>query len=124
VVAVVCAVINGPLFLHDPSSFPTARLSEKLTILPAFVHAYILLPALALAIACASFLVAMTPSRVFGLMAVALGAMLYPVFLYELVANSFGAAALWTAPYSLPVTVFAGLWMCDTFGFDRPRHFF
>ena len=44
-------------------------------------------------------------------MAAALGAMPYPVFLFELATRLFDSATLATAAYSLPVTIFGGIWI-------------
>jgi len=121
IVVLVCAVLNGPLFLYDPSRFPTPHLSEKLSGFPQFVHATIVLPALGMAIASLSFFVTMTGKRVFGLMALALGVMLYPVAVLDIAISSFDANSFSTASFSLPVTLFAGLWISEKFVADRRR---
>jgi hypothetical protein len=108
---VVSVALNGPFFLNDPSRFPTAQLLNKLSVFPHFMHATIVLPALGMAIACLGFIVPMRGDRIFGLMAGALAAMLYPVFLFELATRSLDPATLATAFYSLPVTVFGGIWI-------------
>lgn len=113
VVSIVCFALNVPFFLYDPQLFPVTRLSEKLASIPSWIFPSIVLPALGIAIAGLSFVVRPANGKIFGLIAGALAVMFYPPFVYELASGPPGATAFWTASYSLPVTVFAGLWLFD-----------
>ena len=108
----LCMIVNGPYFIYDPSRFPITHLTAKISELPKFLHAAIVLPAIGMAIASLSFFVPMTRDRVFLLMAAALSVIFYPLFVYELATKGLGSGAMTAAAFSLPVTIFGGLWVC------------
>jgi hypothetical protein len=70
-------------------------------------------------IAASSFFVATAREKIFGLMAIALAAMIYPVVIVDIVTSSFDPSSLLIAFYSLPVTLFAGIQISDKLA--RPR---
>jgi hypothetical protein len=115
VVAIACAILNGPFFLYDPSRFPTAHLLAKLSGIPQFLHAPVVLPGLGAAIASVSFLVKVTRRNIFGFMAAALAPMFYAPFVYEMATQGLDSGSLQFASYSLPVSLFGALWILREF---------
>lgn len=117
-VLTVCILLNAPFFLYDPSRFPTAHLSQKLSDVPPWLHASIILPVFAGAIGCTSFLIITDLHRAYALLGISLGVMFYPVLAFEFIARPFGSLGL--AGFALPVTVFGGIWYVGGLRFQRP----
>jgi hypothetical protein len=109
-----CALLNGLLYFHDPSHFPIGQLASKISDLPSWMHAPLLLPALGALIGFCSFLVRMDRARIFGLTALALLPLFYVVLAYRmLVGHSLPGVTAFE--YSLPVSIFGGIWVSDRF---------
>lgn len=100
---VLLAALNLPFWLADPARFPTAHLAAKLDGLPHADALRLALPALALTLAATSFRLRIDP---FAPIALALAAMLYPPFVAEALTGTPLAHWMWTASFSLPVSLF------------------
>lgn len=111
-VALACAILNGPLYFYDPSHFPTVQVANKISDLPSSLHAPLLLPAIGVLIGCCSFFVRMDRARIFGLTALSLMPLFYVVLAYRLLMGHSLPGAT-SFEYSLPVSIFGGLWVCD-----------
>jgi len=109
VVVAICGALNLPFFLHDPGRFPTAHLSQKSADLPAALHANLLLPVLGVAIGSFSFLMKMSRARLFGLLALSLAPLFYIILAYRFFFQA--GSVMEAAAYTLPVSLFAGLWI-------------
>lgn len=103
--------INGPLFLSDPKHFPLFLSAGKLTFYPADLHATLIIPAISLSIACSAFFSRMSPPRVFLFSALSLTPMFVPGLFYRLLTLGPTPKVLIEAAYSLPMTIFGGLWL-------------
>jgi hypothetical protein len=103
--------INGPLFLSDPKSFPLFQSGGKLNFYPPGLHAVLVIPAISLAIACCAFFWPMSPRRVFLISTLTFIPMFVPGLIYELLTLGPRPYVLIEAGYSLPLTVFGGLWL-------------
>ena len=106
--------INGPLFLSDPKSFPLFKSAGKLGIYPPGLHAPLVLPAISLATACSAFFWPMSPRRVFLISTLSLAPMFVPGLVYELLTIGPERAVFVEAGFSLPLTMFGGLWLFST----------
>ena len=104
-------LLNFPFFLYDPSRFPTHHLAQKTTALPAWLQANLVLPALGMLIACLGFFRRIDLAGAFGLMGLAIAAMICPPVLAGLIRSSAGDYALSTLGWTLPAAVFGGLWL-------------
>jgi hypothetical protein len=103
--------INGPLFLTDPKSFPLFQSGGKLNFYPPGLHAVWIIPAISLAIACSAFFWPMSPRRVFQISALSFVPMFVPGLIYELLTFGPRPDVLIKVNFSLPLTVFGGLWL-------------
>ncbi|AMN43732.1 hypothetical protein [Rhodoplanes sp. Z2-YC6860] len=119
VVLLVCILLNVPLFLYDPSRFPTAHLSAKTSSMPPWLHASVTLPVLAGVVGCMSFLIRTDfLHRAYGLMGITLGLMLCPVLAFEFFAGP--TYFIGHVGFALPMTVFAGIWCVEGLRFQSP----
>jgi hypothetical protein len=107
-----CALLNGPLYFHDPSHFPTVQIAKKISDLPSSLHAPLVLPAIGALIGFCSFLVGMNRARIFGLTALSLLPLFYVVLAYRLLMGH-SLPGVTSFEYSLPVSIFGGIWVCD-----------
>ena len=105
------AMINGPVFLANPSGFPLFMSESKIRYFPRWIQAGLWLPAISVLIAFAAFFQRLTPDRVFGVSALALAPMLLPILLWRLATEGPTSTVLMSASYSLPITIFGGLWL-------------
>jgi hypothetical protein len=103
--------INGPLFLSDPNSFPLLHAAGKLNRYPPGFRALLIMPAISLAIACSAFFWPMSPRRVFQISTLSLVPMFVPGLIYQLLTLGPRPSVLIEAGFSLPLTVFGGLWL-------------
>ena len=103
--------INGPLFLSDPKSFPLLHSGGKLNFYPPGLRAEVIIPAISLAIACCAFFWPMSPRRAFLISALSFVPMFVPGLIYELLTFGPRPDVLIQAGFSLPMTVFGGLWL-------------
>jgi hypothetical protein len=108
--AVLIAAINLPVFLDDPVRFPLLLHAKLLRFYPKWLHADVAIPAVSLAIACAGFFIDLRRGRIYLLSALALAPMVAPTFLHALIVGGSGGLAILSG-YTLPVTLFAGLWL-------------
>jgi hypothetical protein len=109
--ALFCAAINLPFYLYSPADFPLFHQISKFDFIPPGVHAPVVFPTLAAALAIGSFALRMTRARVYGMIAMSF----VPLFLLP------PAFWLWRfgplqwifieTAYCLPVTIFAGVWL-------------
>jgi hypothetical protein len=113
-VGLACAALNGPLYFHDPSHFPTVYLAKKISDIPSSFHAPLVLPAIGALIGFCSFFIRMDRARVFGLTALSLVPLLYVVLIYRLLTIHF-APGVMSFEYSLPISIFGGIWISDRF---------
>lgn len=95
--------LDLPFWLVDPARFPTAHLLRKLDGLPHADALRFALPALGIAVAALAIRLRVDT---FALIAVALAAMLYPPFLAEALTGGPLSHWMWTATFSLPVSLF------------------
>jgi hypothetical protein len=113
-VGLACAVINGPLYFYDPSHFPIMQTAKKISDIPSWFHAPLILPAIGALIGFCSFFIRMDRGRIFGLTALSLVPLFYIVLAYRLlVIHTFPGAT--SFEYSLPVSIFGGIWVSDRF---------
>jgi hypothetical protein len=108
------AVLNGPLYLHDPTHFPTASIARKISDIPASFHAALVLPAIGALVGFCSFFVRMDRARVFGLTAISLVPSFYAVLIFRLLMSPFHPGVM-SFEYSLPISIFGGIWISDRF---------
>jgi hypothetical protein len=104
-------VTNGPLFLSDPGSFPLLHSGGKLSFFPPGLYAWLIIPAISLAIACSAFLGPMSAERVFLFSTLSYIPLFVPGLIYELLTFGPKPDVLIKAGFSLPLTVFGGLWL-------------
>lgn len=107
--AAICAAINLPLYLYDPTRFPTAHLLGKLDSQAAGSALKLLLPASACLIAGVCLRLRPTRANLFRVCALSLGVMLYPAFLLEMATPELGDRWMWTATFAAAVSVFGTL---------------
>jgi hypothetical protein len=108
---VALLAINGPLFLSDPKSFPLFHSGGKLNFYPPGLRAELIIPTISLAIACCAFFWPMSPRRVFLISTLSFVPMFVPGLIYELLILGPRPDVLIQAGFSLPMTVFGGLWL-------------
>jgi hypothetical protein len=111
VVCVACAAINLPFYLADPALFPTQTVADKIRDLPANLHLTVMLPILAMCVACASVAFNARGSRLFGWMAASLAVIFVPVLVCYWIVGVPDVSLPWLATDALPVSLFAGLQM-------------
>ncbi len=109
VCGVVVLALNLPFYLHDPTRFPTAHVLGKLDAQPGAALVKIMLPALGLAVAALASRWRLAAERPLDLLALSLAVMLYPPFLIEALGGVPLRTWMWTASFSLPVTVLGTL---------------
>lgn len=110
----VYAILNGPLYFHDPSHFPTVSIAKKISDIPSSFHAALVLPAIGALIGFCSFFLRMDRARVFGLMAISLVPAFYVVLIYRLLRAPFLPGVM-LFEYSLPISIFGGIWISIRF---------
>jgi hypothetical protein len=108
-VVLLCAALNGPLYLYDPAHFPTAHIANKIANIPPAFHASLVLPAIGALVGSCSFFVRMDRARIFGLMALSLVPVLYIVLIYWLL--TYLHQGVWSSEYALPISIFGGIWV-------------
>lgn len=109
----VALIIVGPFYFYDPSHFtPLQTPASYLRWAPPALHVKILLSCATLFVAAASFFRRLEVISIFGWVALAFAAMFIPYCFMVAVVQG------WTVPiflhqwtYSLPVTIFGGLWL-------------
>jgi hypothetical protein len=106
--------INLPVFLTDPARFPIFARLNKLNFYPAAMYPAIVIPAISLGIACCAGLVRMSPRRVFLISALSFIPLFTPGLVFRLFTQGPVADVLLSAGYSLPLTIFGGLWLFNT----------
>jgi hypothetical protein len=112
-VGLAYAVLNGPLYFHDPSHFPTVPIAKKISDIPSWFHAPLVLPAIGALIGGCSFIIRMDRARIFGLTALSLVPLFYIVLTYRLLTHVLlGVASI---EYSLPISIIGGIWVSDRF---------
>jgi hypothetical protein len=111
---IACAVLNGPLYFHDPSHFPTVHLAKKISDVPSSFHAPLVLPTIGALIGFCSFFIGMDRARIFGLTALSLVPLFYVVLTYRLL-MSHSLLGVTSFEYSLPISIFGGIWVSDRF---------
>jgi hypothetical protein len=118
--SVALVAINLPIFLIDPHRYPLFFSITKLNFYPAGLHAKLLIPATSLGIAGCAWLVKLSRQRVFLLSALSFIPMFTPGLLFTLF--KFGAIpeVLASANYSLPLTIFGGIWLCNLMANAQP----
>jgi hypothetical protein len=107
----VATLLSLPFYLYDPAHFSPLHIRSKLVFLPVWLHADLLLPALALLISCSAFLVHLTRERVFLFTAMSLLVMFGPPaimgwFFRPFTIDGWFALSLFSAP-----AVFCSLWI-------------
>jgi hypothetical protein len=110
-VAVLLAVINGPLLADNPTRFPLLLHANLLRFWPRWAHATIAIPALSLAIACSAFFVGAERGRLWLLSAISLAPMVAPLFLFAMLRRGLGPWLVIIDGYTLPLALFGGLWL-------------
>ena len=110
-VALLLAIINGPVWADDASRFPLLLHTNLLRIYPAWVHAELTIPALCIAIAGCGFLVRLERGRIWLLTALSLAPMLLPPFLLAVLRRGLTPRLVVLDSYTLPLALFAGLWL-------------
>jgi hypothetical protein len=113
-VGLACAVLNGPLYFHDPSHFPIGHIARKISDIPSSFHAPLVLPAIGALIGLCSFFIRMDRARIFGLTALSLVPLFYVVLIHRLLVTPL-LAGVSSFEYSLPVSIFGGIWVSDRF---------
>lgn len=109
-------VLNLPFFLYDPAHFPAFNLSRKLSDLPMSFHAGVVVPLLSAVVACASFAVKMSRSRVYGVVALSFAPMFFPLYIVQILTRGATISVLLGFGFSLPVTLFGGMWLLNAWG--------
>jgi hypothetical protein len=115
-----CAILNAPLYFDDPSHFPTMQTAKKISDVPSWFHAPLVLPAIGVCIALCSFRIKMSRRRIFALTALAFVPLFYVVLIYRLLMSHI-ALGVTSFEYSLPVTIFGGIWVSDRFAMKFGR---
>ena len=110
-VAALLALINGPIWAADPSRFPLLLHAKLLNIYPAWVHAGVVVPAISIAIACSALFIDMGRGRMWLLSAISLAPVVAPTFLFVAWRHGFGRSLVVLDSYTLPLALFAGLWL-------------
>jgi hypothetical protein len=110
-VAVLLAVINGPAWAADPSHFPAMLHAKLLEIYPAWAHAGLVVPAMSIALACSAFFIDMERGRIWLVSAICLAPVVAPTFLYVAYRHGFDRRLVVLDSYTLPLALFAGLWL-------------
>lgn len=109
--AVLLAAINLPLLADNPVKFPLFLHTNLLGVWPRWLHATLLIPAIAMATACAAFFVRLERGRIWLLSGLSLAPMVVPTFLFALARRGPSAHLVILDGYTLPVTLFIGLWL-------------
>jgi hypothetical protein len=103
--------INAPFFFSDPARYPLFFALDRLAYFPPQLHAELVIPAISLGIACSAWVVRLSPRRVFLISALSFIPMFIPGLLFLILTHGPTRDVLLTAGYSLPLTVFGGLWL-------------
>jgi hypothetical protein len=107
-------VLNGPLYYHGLADLPILQVANKMSDIPSSLHAPLVLPAIGALIGFCSFFIEMDRARIFGLTALSLLPLFYSVLAYRvLMTHRFPGVTLFE--YSLPVSIFGGLWLSYRF---------
>jgi hypothetical protein len=110
-VAILLAVIDGPLLAGNPTRFPLMLHANLLGFWPRWLHATIAIPALSLAIAGSALFVGTGRGRLWLLSAVSLAPMLAPLFVFVVLRRGLGPWLVIDGGYTLPLALFGGLWL-------------
>jgi hypothetical protein len=110
-VAALLVVINGPAWAADPSRFPLMLHANLINIYPAWVHAGVTVPAVSIAIACSALFVDLGRGRMWLLTALSLAPVVLPTFALVAYRYGFDRKLVVFDSYTLPVALFAGLWL-------------
>jgi hypothetical protein len=110
-VAVLLAVIDGPVWVADPAHFPAMMHAGMLNIYAAWVHAGVVIPAISIAIACSALFVDLARGRIWLLSAISLAPVVAPTFLFAVYRRGLDPLLIVLDSYTLPLTLFAGLWL-------------
>jgi len=111
VVAVLLAMINGPVWAAQPSRFPLLLHASLLNIYPAWVHSGVLIPAISIAIACSALFIDLPRGRMWLLSAISLAPVVAPTLVFIAVRHGFDRRLVVLDSYTLPLALFAGLWL-------------
>jgi hypothetical protein len=109
-----CLVLNGPLYYHGPSHLPILQVANKISDIPSWFHAPLVLPAIGALIGLCSFFIRMDRARLFGLTALSLVPLFYVVLTYRLLITHL-LLGVTSFEYSLPISIFGGIWVSDRF---------
>ncbi len=110
-VAVLLAMINGPMLADNPTRFPLMLHANLVGYWPRWVHATIVIPTLSIALACTAFFVGTERGRLWLLSAVSLTPMLAPPLLFLALRRGLGPWLVIIDGYTLPLALFGGLWL-------------
>ena len=110
-VAVLLAVIDGPMLADNPDRFPLMLHANLLGFWPRWLHATIAIPALSLAIAGSAFFVGTGRGRLWLLSAISLAPMVAPLFVFVVLRHGLGPWLVIDGGYTLPLALFGGLWL-------------
>jgi hypothetical protein len=113
-VGAMVLAINLPVFLTDPARFPIFYRLNKLNYYPATIQPAILIPAISLGIAGSAWLVRMSARRVFLISTLSFVPLFTPGLLFRLLTQGAVPDVLLSAGFSLPLTVFGGLWLFNS----------
>jgi hypothetical protein len=118
---VVIVGLTLPFYLYDPASFPTAHLFGKLNTQPSAMLFKIALPVLGLLVASLAFWWRLAVDHPLDLLGLSLATMLYPPFVSEALSGQPIQTWIWTASYTLPVTVLGSIAVLQRFERDLSR---
>jgi hypothetical protein len=111
VIAVLLMMINGPIWAAQPPRFPLLLHASLLNIYPRWVHSGVLIPAISIAIACSALFVDLPRGRMWLLSAISLAPVVVPTLLFIAVRHGFSRQLVVLDSYTLPLALFAGLWL-------------
>lgn len=108
----VAASVTVPFYLYDPAHFAPLHVANKLYFLPLPAQhlARILLPAVALLIACIGFFRRLTLPELYLFAGLATGAMLIPAGLLDPVFSRFSPESWQLLEYASPAAIYLSLW--------------
>lgn len=110
-VAAVLLAVNLPVFLTDPARFPIFYRLNKLNYYPAAMQPAIVIPAISLGIASSAWFFRTSARRVFLISALSFVPLFTPGLLFRLITQGAVPDVLLSAGFSLPMTIFGGLWL-------------
>jgi hypothetical protein len=111
IVSAMVLALSGPFYIYDPSHFGPLMLAGKLAAIPVGLHAAVLLPFISIVLACLSAFVALDGQRVFAAIALAFLPVLVLPVLFGIVENGGSTYSLIAAHYTIPVSLFGGLFL-------------